>query len=114
MERVMTATETRTESRPTATTTVVTRIRDRAAATPADVALRSKDFGLWQETSWAEYWDEIQDVAHALLALGVTRGDRVAIQSENRKEWLTVDLGAVAIGAATVGIYPTKIGRAHV
>ena len=104
----MTATETRTESRPTATTTVVTRIRDRAAATPTDVALRSKDFGLWQETSWAEYWDEIQDVAHALLALGVTRGDRVAIQSENRKEWLTVDMGAVAIGAATVGIYPTN------
>jgi long-chain acyl-CoA synthetase len=104
----MTATQARTESRPTATTTVVTRIRDRAAATPTDVALRSKDFGLWQETSWAEYWDEIQDVAHALLALGVARGDRVAIQSENRKEWLTVDLGAVAIGAATVGIYPTN------
>ena len=104
----MTATEARTETRPTATTTVVTRIRDRAAATPTDVAMRSKDFGLWQETSWAEYWDEIQDVAHALLALGVARGDRVAIQSENRKEWLTVDLGAVAIGAATVGIYPTN------
>ena len=104
----MTATQDRTDTRPTATTTVVTRIRDRAAATPSDVALRSKDFGLWQETSWAEYWDEIQDVAHALLALGVARGDRVAIQSENRKEWLTVDLGAVAIGAATVGIYPTN------
>ncbi|GAA3159439.1 AMP-dependent synthetase/ligase [Blastococcus jejuensis] len=104
----MTATQTRAEALPTATTTVVTRIRDRAAATPTDVALRSKDFGLWQETSWAEYWDEIQDVAHALLALGVTRGDRVAIQSENRKEWLTVDLGAVAIGAVTVGIYPTN------
>ena len=52
----MTATQARTDARPTATTTVVTRIRDRAAATPTDVALRSKDFGLWQETSWAEYY----------------------------------------------------------
>ena len=39
-------------------------IRDRALSTPTAVALRSKDFGLWQETSWAQYWDEIQDVAH--------------------------------------------------
>ena len=43
----MTATQARTGALPTATTTVVTRIRDRAAATPTDVALRSKDFGLW-------------------------------------------------------------------
>ena len=103
-----TTAEPRTGSAPAATTTVVTRVRDRAAATPTAVAMRSKELGLWRELTWAEYWDEIQDVAHALLSLGVRRGDRVAIQSENRREWLTTDLGAVAIGAATVGLYPTN------
>ncbi|MGK5115065.1 MULTISPECIES: AMP-dependent synthetase/ligase [unclassified Geodermatophilus] len=105
----MTATVERpTGAAPATTTTIVTRVRDRAAATPTAVAMRSKELGLWRETSWAEYWDEVQDVAHALLALGVRRGDRVAIQSENRREWLTTDLGAVAIGAVTVGLYPTN------
>ncbi|NEK57104.1 long-chain fatty acid--CoA ligase [Geodermatophilus sabuli] len=70
--------------------------------------MRTKELGLWRETSWAEYWDEVQDVAHALLALGVGRGDRVAVQSENRREWLTADLGTVAIGGVTVGLYPTN------
>ena len=108
-ERVMTATEARTETRPTATTTVVTRIRDRAAATPTDVAMRSKDFGLWQETSWARVLGRDPGRRATRCSPSASqRGDRVAIQSENRKEWLTVDLGAVAIGAATVGIYPTN------
>ena len=98
----------RTGSAPATTTTVVTRVRDRAVATPTAVAMRAKELGLWREYSWAEYWDEIQDVASALLSLGVQRGDRVAIQSENRREWLSTDLGAVAIGAATVGLYPTN------
>jgi long-chain acyl-CoA synthetase len=100
--------EPRTGTAPVTTTTIVTRVRDRAAATPHGVAMRTKEFGLWRETSWAEYWEEVQDVAHALLALGVRRGDRVAVQSENRREWLTTDLGAVAIGAVTVGLYPTN------
>ena len=103
-----TTAEPRTGTAPATTQTVVTRVRDRAAATPGAVAMRAKEFGLWREYSWAEYWDEVQDVAHALLSLGVRRGDRVAIQSENRREWLTTDLGTVAIGAAAVGLYPTN------
>ena len=90
------------------TRTIATRVRDRAAATPSGVAMRSKELGLWRETSWAQYWDEVTDVAHALLDLGLQRGDRVAIQSENRREWLTGDLGTVAVGGVTVGLYPTN------
>jgi long-chain acyl-CoA synthetase len=93
---------------PSITTTIATRVRDHAAATPRGVAMRSKQLGLWRETSWAEYWDEVQLVGHALLALGISRGDRVAIQSENRREWLSADLGIVAVGGITVGLYPTN------
>ncbi|GAA1304617.1 AMP-dependent synthetase/ligase [Saccharothrix xinjiangensis] len=89
-------------------TTVVTRVRDRASATPRAVALRAKRLGIWQEVTWSEYWDQAELVGHALLALGVDPGDRVAVHSENRREWLYADIGAVAVRATTVGLYPTS------
>ena len=89
-------------------TTIATRIRDRASNTPGRIAMREKDFGVWQQVTWAQYWEHILDVAHAYLALGVEPGDRVAIHSENRREWLYADLAAVAVRAATVGLYPTN------
>ncbi len=90
------------------TRTPVTRIRDRAAESPATVAMREKDFGIWQEITWADYWDRLQLVGHALIDLGVEAGDRVAIHSENRPEWLLADMGALAVRGASVGIYPTN------
>ncbi|WP_086667281.1 AMP-dependent synthetase/ligase [Lentzea kentuckyensis] len=90
------------------TTTVVTRVKHRAASTPHQIALRAKDFGIWQEVDWACYWANVELVGHALLALGVQPGDRVAIHSENRREWLYADLGIVAARGVTVGLYPTN------
>jgi long-chain acyl-CoA synthetase len=90
------------------TSTVVTRVRDRAEASPNGIAMREKDFGIWQQVTWAEYWDRIELVGHALLALGIEPGDRVAVHSENRREWLYADLGTVAVRAMTVGLYPTN------
>ncbi|MEU4418936.1 AMP-binding protein, partial [Nocardia salmonicida] len=97
-----------TSTSTTETATVATRIRDRAAEMPNAVALREKRLGVWREVTWAAYWQTIVDVGHALLALGVEPGDRVAIQSENRPEWLYVDLATVAIRGVTVGLYPTN------
>ncbi|WSG19363.1 AMP-binding protein [Nonomuraea sp. NBC_01738] len=70
--------------------------------------MRHKDFGIWREVTWRHYWDHVDLVAHALLALGVEPGDRIAVHAENRPEWLYADLGAVAIRAITVGLYPTN------
>jgi long-chain acyl-CoA synthetase len=72
------------------------------------VAMREKDFGVWQEVTWASYWDTVVTVGHALLALGVEPGDRVAIHSENRREWLFADVATIAVRAMTVGLYPTN------
>ena len=64
------------------------------SARPTRVAMREKDFGIWQEITWARLLGApSQIVAHGLLALGVEPGDRVAIHSENRREWLFADLG---------------------
>jgi long-chain acyl-CoA synthetase len=93
---------------PTRTATVPTRIRDRAARAPRRVALREKDFGIWQDITWGAYWDTVLTVGHGLLALGVDVGDRVGIQSENRPEWLYMDVATVAVRAVTMGLYPTN------
>jgi long-chain acyl-CoA synthetase len=90
------------------TTTVASRVRDRALQMPNRIALREKDFGIWQQVTWREYWDRAELVGHALLALGVEPGDRVAVHSENRREWLYTDIGAASVRAVTVGLYPTN------
>ncbi|WP_246081706.1 AMP-dependent synthetase/ligase [Nocardioides litoris] len=85
-----------------------TRIREHARTRPDAVALRDKHLGVWRPWTWAHYWDQVQLVGHALLARGVRPGDRVAIHSENRPEWLVADMGALAVRAASVGLYPTN------
>jgi long-chain acyl-CoA synthetase len=92
----------------TGVVTVASRVRDRALQMRDRIALREKDFGIWQEVSWADYWKFAELVGHALLALGIEPGDRVAVHSENRREWLYSDVGAVAVRATTVGLYPTN------
>ena len=97
-----------TEQISTKVTTVASRVRERSREMPDHIALREKDFGIWQEVSWGEYWNHAELVGHALLALGIEPGDRVAVHSENRREWLYTDVGAIAVRATTVGLYPTN------
>ena len=92
----------------TGTTTIASRLRSHAASTPDRVALREKDLGIWRDITWQQYWDRSQEVANGLLALGVEPGDRVAIHSENRPEWVYCDTGIVSIRAVTMGLYPTN------
>jgi long-chain acyl-CoA synthetase len=87
--------------------TIATRIRGRARNAPRRVALREKSLGIWQETSWSEYGDLVERAAHGLVGLGTRPGDRVAIECENRPEWLVADAAAVATRAVTAGLDPT-------
>ena len=88
--------------------TVASMARDWAGRDPDRIAMREKDFGIWQEYSWARVWDLVLDAAHGLLALGVDVGDRVSIQAEDRPEWVILDLATVAVRGITVGFYPTN------
>ncbi len=88
--------------------TLPRRVREHARSTPDRVTLREKNLGVWEEVTCAGYWDSAVLVGHALLALGTGVGDRVAVHSENRREWLYADIGTVAIRAVTVGLYPTN------
>jgi long-chain acyl-CoA synthetase len=73
-----------TEARQTKPVTLPQRVRDWAMRTPNAVAMREKDYGIWQEITWSDLWERVTAAAHGLLALGVEAGDRVSIQSEDR------------------------------
>ena len=88
--------------------TVASLARDWARRAPGQIAMREKDFGIWHEITWAEAWTTIEELAHGLIALGVEPGDRVSIHSEDRPEWVLLDLATVAIRGITVGFYPTN------
>ena len=68
-------------------------------------ALREKKLGIWQETSWSQYLEAVRSLSLGLVALGLERGDKVAILGDNRPAWIQSELAAQAAGAASVGIY---------
>ncbi|PMX04684.1 AMP-binding protein, partial [Pseudomonas sp. GW460-12] len=67
-----------------------------------------KRFGIWQPLTWKDYWDHARRVGMGLKALGVKPGAHIGVMSENRIEWVFAQLGAGAVGAVTVGVYPTS------
>lgn len=72
------------------------------------VALREKDYGIWQEISWIEYSCHVRWFCLGLMELGLKRGDHVSIFGENEPEWLYADLAIQSAGAVAVGVYPTN------
>jgi long-chain acyl-CoA synthetase len=72
------------------------------------VALRRKEFGIWRDISWNEYLQNVKQIALGLIALGLKRGECVAVIGENRQEWLYADLGIQSAGGVTTGIYTTN------
>ncbi|HEY6106766.1 MAG TPA: AMP-binding protein, partial [Anaeromyxobacteraceae bacterium] len=68
-------------------------------------ALREKEFGIWQAVSWREYHDRVRDFSLGLMALGMQRGDKVAIIGDNRPEWVWSEIAAQAAGGSSVGLY---------
>jgi long-chain acyl-CoA synthetase len=69
------------------------------------VAMREKEFGIWNSFTWRAYHDHVRDFSLGLVALGVKPGDKVAIIGDNRPEWVWTEVAAQAAGAASVGLY---------
>ena len=87
--------------------TISKRFWARVEKDPEKLALREKDFGIWNEYTWRDYGDRARLVGHGLKALGLERGDVCSIASEVNKEWLFADLGVIGMGGVTNGVYPT-------
>lgn len=72
------------------------------------VALRKKEYGLWHDISWKEYYRLAEYVGSALISMGLKKGDCVSIIGDNCPEWVIIDMGIQCIGGVAVGVYSTN------
>jgi long-chain acyl-CoA synthetase len=70
------------------------------------VAIREKEFGIWQSVTWQGYYENVRDFALGLRLLGFERGNNLSYIGDNRPEGLYAELGVQCLGGAIVGIYP--------
>lgn len=82
-------------------------IAEYARRSPDNVAFFSKKLGLYCKRTWRDYAISVGRCALGLSALGMRKGDRVAIMGDACEEWVICDMAAQAAGAITFGVYPT-------
>ncbi|MBN9594566.1 MAG: AMP-binding protein [Afipia sp.] len=83
-------------------------LRENARRSPDRVAIRQKEFGIWNPSTWQRYYQRACHVGLGFRALGLDEGGHVAILSENRIEWVLAQLGANIVDGIAVGVYPTS------
>jgi len=88
--------------------TLPQQLRELARSQPERIALRQKNFGIWQPVTWAGYYQRAAHFALGLHALGLRAGGHLGVIAENRIEWVLAQMGCGLIGAVTVGVYPTS------
>ncbi len=81
---------------------------DQAGSRPTQPFLWRKQKSGWTSQSYGEIAADIRRLARGLIALGVQPGDRVALISENRPEWLVADLAIMSVGAISVPAFATN------
>lgn len=87
--------------------TLASMILDRLARSPDAIGMHWREGTTWRTKRWGDCEHEIAATAEALRALGVEKGDRVAILGNPHPRWLSADFATLCLGAVTVGIYPT-------
>lgn len=74
---------------------------------PTEDSLAGKVNGKWEKYSTAKVIDLANKLSTGLLRLGIKPGDKIALISNNRPEWIITDLAILQIGAINVPMYPT-------
>ncbi|MDX1401160.1 MAG: AMP-binding protein, partial [Kiloniellales bacterium] len=72
-------------------------------------AVREKDLGIWQSWTWSEVLEEVRNLACGLAAMGLKRGERVAIVGDNRPRLYWTMTAAQAVGAIPVPLYQDSV-----
>ena len=72
------------------------------------VAMRKKEYGLWHDISWNEYFRLVTYVGSALISLGLEKGDCASIIGDNCPEWVIIDMAIQCAGGVAVGVYATN------
>src|SRR2546425_2072731 len=85
--------------------------RANAARMPDRVAIREKDYGIWQSTTWGDYFAQARTIGLGLASLGFRRGDKVAIVGDNRPQLYWAVLATQALGGVPVPLYQDSIEK---
>jgi long-chain acyl-CoA synthetase len=86
-------------------------LRRNAQVFPAHPAMREKDRGIWQTTTWRQYHDQVRDFALGLQALGFRRGHTLSVIGDNRPRLYAAQLAAMSLGGTSVPVYQDSIAR---
>ena len=86
-------------------------LAENARRWPDAVAMREKEFGIWNAFTWAECQRRVRLMALGMHKLGLKRGEVVALIGDNRPEWIWGELAAHAMGALSLGIYQDSLGE---
>src|ERR1039458_9735160 len=79
-----------------------------AAEHAGETAVRYKRDGAWQDVTYTELANVVQEIGLGLIDLGIQPSERICILANTRPEWSYVDMAATSVGAVVVPIYPTN------
>jgi long-chain acyl-CoA synthetase len=81
---------------------------ERFAARPA---MRHKNYGIWQSWTWKQQFDEVRMLSLGLQAIGLVRGDKVAIVGSNRPRLYWTFAAVQALGGVPVPVYADSVAE---
>jgi long-chain acyl-CoA synthetase len=73
------------------------------------VAMRKKEYGIWQEFTWADSYQHVKHFCLGLVSLGLERGDKVCIIGDNDPEFYWAELAVQSAGSTSIGIFTDSI-----
>ncbi len=95
-------------------TTFVRLLLDHAAKRPDAAALREKEYGIWQTTTWGQLAVLVKRLAGGFAAAGMRRGQHVIVVGDNRPRLSAAMLAAQALGAVPVPLYQDAVAAEFV
>ncbi len=75
------------------------------------VAIREKDYGIWQSYSWYDYFENVKRFSLGLASLGFKRGDRLSVIGDNRPQLYWAQMAALCLGGIPVPLYQDAIEK---
>ena len=88
-------------------------LRNREKYGDRKVAMRKKDFGMWREYTWKDYYEKVKFFSLGLISLGLEPRDKVGIIGDNDPEWYWAEIATQAARGMTFGIFtdctPTEV-----
>src|SRR5579863_3093666 len=78
---------------------------------PSRELFGTKAGGVWRWSTYADFGRDVARVRAGLSSLGVGKGDRVALISNNRVEWAVCAYATYTLGGAVVPMYEAQLAK---